>query len=50
MRLSRLSRLSRLPLPALSGQSLALIAASDRGDGDLSDFMDAALKDLNEWQ
>lgn len=28
----------------------ALIAASDRGDTDLSDFMDAALNDLDDWQ
>lgn len=28
----------------------ALIAASDRGDTDLSEFMDAALNDLEEWQ
>ena len=27
----------------------ALIATSDRGDTDLSDFMDAALNDLDEW-
>jgi hypothetical protein len=28
----------------------ALVAAADRGDADLSDFMDAALTDLDEWQ
>lgn len=28
----------------------ALIAASDRGDTDLSDFMTAALNDLDDWQ
>lgn len=27
-----------------------LVAAADRGDADLSDFMDAALTDLDEWQ
>ncbi|WP_410218248.1 antitoxin MazE family protein [Paracoccus sp. (in: a-proteobacteria)] len=28
----------------------ALIAASDSGNTDLSDFMDAALNDLDDWQ
>ena len=28
----------------------ALIAASDQQDADLSDFMDAALYDLDSWQ
>ena len=28
----------------------ALIADSDRSDTDLSDFMDAALDDIDEWQ
>jgi L-alanine-DL-glutamate epimerase-like enolase superfamily enzyme len=28
----------------------ALVAAADRGDTDLSDFMDAALSDLDDWQ
>lgn len=28
----------------------ALIAASDGGNTDLSDFMDAALNDLDDWQ
>lgn len=27
-----------------------LVAVADRGDADLSDFMDAALADLDEWQ
>lgn len=27
-----------------------LVAAADRQDADLSDFMDAALSDLNDWQ
>lgn len=27
-----------------------LVAAADRGDADLSDFMDAALTDLDEWR
>ena len=28
----------------------ALIAASDRADTDLSNFIDAALNDLDDWQ
>lgn len=28
----------------------ALIAASDRTDADLTEFMDVALKDLDEWR
>ena len=28
----------------------ALVAASDRQDADLSDVMDAALADLDDWQ
>jgi L-alanine-DL-glutamate epimerase-like enolase superfamily enzyme len=28
----------------------ALIAAADRRDADLSDFMDAALTDLDDWR
>lgn len=27
-----------------------LVAAADRQDADLSDFMDAALSDLDDWQ
>lgn len=31
-------------------RQVALIAAADRHDADLSDFMDAALTDLGDWQ
>lgn len=27
-----------------------LIAAADRADSDLTEFMDAAMKDLDDWQ
>lgn len=27
-----------------------LIAAADRADADLAEFMDAAMKDLDDWQ